>query len=122
MDERNPIFPRHYAKWEGEEVIVLGYARKFNDVLAARIGKFAPWDRASLRAIVSDSQEEDYLIPVLQQERHSSGEDWFTFLFRLITEDGPVVRIPIGELNDMNPLQLCAWIENINGGERGGGG
>ena len=114
--------PRHYGSWNGEEVILLGYNRGFNDVLAARIGKFAPWDRASLRAIVSDSQEEDYLIPVLQQERHSSGEDWFTFLFRLITENGPVCRIPLGELRDMNPSQLSIWIGNINGGERGGGG
>lgn len=107
--------PRHYALWNGEEVILLGYARRFNDVLAARVAKLPPWDRAKLRAIVSESQDEDYLIPVLTQTRHSSGEDWFTMLFQLISDDGPVVQIPIGDLHDINPHQLSHWIDNIHG-------
>lgn len=97
---------RHYGKFRHEEVVILGYKASMNHVMICRLGMLPVDDQVSLRQIASSVYAQDncdYLIPVLQTERHKSGHDWFTYLVsRLQRNDGSVSTIPIKEIEDMN--------------------
>ncbi len=100
---------RHYAKFRNEEVIVLGYKASMNSVMISRVTMLPGDDQATLRQIASSMYAQDkcdYLVTVLQSERHKSGTDWFTYLAtRLQRNDGSVSVIPLKELVDMNADQ-----------------
>ena len=100
---------RHYAKFRNEEVIILGYKASMNSVMITRVTMLPGDDQSTLRQIASSvfAQDNcDYLVTVLQSERHKSGTDWFTYLAtRLQRNDGSVSVIPLKELADMNPDQ-----------------
>lgn len=100
---------RHYAKFRNEEVIILGYKASMNSVMITRVTMLPGDDQSTLRQIASSvfAQDNcDYLVTVLQSERHKSGTDWFTYLAtRLQRNDGSVSVIPLKELVDMNPDQ-----------------
>ncbi len=100
---------RHYAKFRNEEVIVIGYKASMNSVMVTRVTMLPGDDQSTLRQIASSIYAQDkcdYLVTVLQSERHKSGTDWFTYLAtRLQRNDGSVSVIPLKELMDMNPDQ-----------------
>jgi hypothetical protein len=100
---------RHYAKFRNEEVIILGYKASMNSVMISRVTMLPGDDQSILRQIASSVYAQDncdYLVTVLQSERHKSGTDWFTYLAtRLQRNDGSVSVIPLKELVDMNPEQ-----------------
>lgn len=100
---------RHYAKFRNEEVIVLGYRKSMNAVMLCRLTGLPADEQAALRQIASSSYAQskcDYLIPVLANERHKSGEDWFTYMARrLHRNDGTVAVIPLKEMVDMDADQ-----------------
>ena len=97
---------RHYATFKNEEVIVLGYRKSMNAVMICRITSLPADEQASLRQIASSTYAQsncDYLIPVLTNERHKSGEDWFSYLARrLHRNDGSVAVLPLKEMHDMD--------------------
>lgn len=100
---------RHYAKFKNEEVIILGYRKSMNAVMICRMTALPADEQANLRQIASSTYAQsncDYLIPVLGNERHKSGEDWFTYLARrLHRNDGSVAVLPLKEMQDMDPDQ-----------------
>ncbi len=100
---------RHYAKFRNEEVVVIGYKASMNSVMVARVSTLPGDDQSTLRQIASSIYAQDkcdYLVTVLQSERHKSGTDWFTYLAtRLQRNDGSVSVIPLKELVDMNADQ-----------------
>ena len=124
--EGSPPSSWHYASWNDEEVIILGYNRALNDAIIARIEELPVDDQVNLRALASsdEAQKEVYLMAVLVQERHTSGEDWWTYLFNVLMKDkhlstdGAVLRAPLRDLRDMNPYQLRSWVENIHGSKK----
>lgn len=83
---------RHFGIYEGnkEEVIILGYRKKTNDVLIAFPSALQQQDAQDLRRIVSGeaAQKKDYLMDtvggsVLASAHHSSaGIDWQTYLLK----------------------------------------
>ncbi len=104
----SPTSFRHYGKWQREEVIVLGYNDKMNDVIIARVTGLPVDDQVHLRQIASseNAQKQNYLFPVLLSERHASGKDWCTYLLnRLASNDKSVMRVPFKDISDMNPEQ-----------------
>lgn len=104
----SPTSFRHYGKWQREEIIVLGYNSKMNDVIIARVTGLPVDDQVHLRQIASsqNAQQQNYLFPVLLSERHASGKDWCTYLLnRLASNDKSVMRIPFKDITDMNPEQ-----------------
>ncbi len=112
---------RHYAKFRNEEVIVLGYKASMNSVMITRVTMLPGDDQSTLRQIASSIYAQDkcdYLVTVLQSERHKSGTDWFTYLAtRLQRNDGSVSVIPLKELTDMNPHQRSffkGWGNTVN--------
>ena len=103
---------RHYGKFQREEVIILGYNKGMNDVMIARVTALPVDDQMHLRQIASSlhAQNQDYLIPVLQSERHASGTDWFTYLYsRLVRNDKSVIRVPFKDMQEMNPQQRALF-------------
>lgn len=103
---------RHYGKFQREEVVILGYNKSMNDVMIARVTALPVDDQMHLRQIASSThaQSQDYLIPVLQSERHASGTDWFTYLYsRLVRNDKSVIRVPFKDMSDMNPQQRALF-------------
>ncbi len=103
-----PTSFRHYGKWQREEVIVLGYNNKMNDVIIARVTGLPVDDQVHLRQIASsqNAQQQNYLFPVLLSERHASGKDWCTYLLnRLASNDKSVMRVPFKDISEMHPEQ-----------------
>lgn len=106
-----PTF-RHYAKFQREEVIVLGYNKSMNDVIIVRVTGLPVDDQMKLRMIASSptAQSVDYLIPILEREAHASGYPWLRYLLtRMARNDKTVIRIPFKELTDMNPEQRAVF-------------
>lgn len=97
---------RHYCKFRNEEVIILGYRKTMNSVMVCRVAMLPADEQANLRQIASSSYAQskcDYLIPILTNERHKSGSDWFTYLAsRLQRNDGSVVVLPLKEMEEMD--------------------
>lgn len=99
---------RHYGKFRNEEVIVLGYKSSMNACMICRVTMLPGDDQASLRQIASSvhAQGRDYLIPILQSERHRSNVDWFTYLAsKMYRNDGSVISIPLKEVTDLEDKQ-----------------
>lgn len=99
---------RHYGKWQREEVIILGYNSRMNDVIIARVTGLPVDDQVHLRQIASsqNAQEQNYMFPVLLSERHASGKDWCTYLLnRMASNDKSVMRVPFKDVSEMNPQQ-----------------
>ena len=112
---------RHYGKFRNEEVIVLGYKSSMNACMICRVTMLPGDEQAVLRQIASSvhSQGRDYLIPVLQGERHRSNVDWFTYLAsKMYRNDGSVISIPLKEVTDMEDKQKAyfkGYGESIEG-------
>ena len=100
---------RHYGKFKNEEIVVLGYKKSMNTVMICRLTMLPADEQAALRQIASSAYAQskcDYLVPILQNERHKSNQDWFTYLAnRLQRHDGSVMILPLKEIEDMDPDQ-----------------
>jgi hypothetical protein len=97
--------PRHFAKFRGEEVIVVGHKKSMNECLVCRLTMLPQEESQQLRRIAmsSTAQGQDYLVDTLKVEAHKSNSDWMSYIAtRLIRKDGSVISIPIKELEDMN--------------------
>lgn len=112
---------RHYGIFKNEEVIVLGYRKLMNTVMICRSTMLPADEQAQLRQIASSSYAQskcDYLIPILRNERHKSGNDWFTYLAnRLHRNDGSVSVLPLKEIDGMEPDQkafLKGWGKSVS--------
>ena len=82
---------RHFAKFipNGEEVVIIGYRKKTNDVLVVFPSAMTQQESQELRRIVqsAEAQGKDYLMDVvsgsiLQGAHHPSGTDWQTYLIK----------------------------------------
>ena len=100
---------RHYGKFKNEEVIIVGYKKSMNTVMICRMTMLPADEQAQLRQIASSAYAQskcDYLVLILQNERHKSNQDWFTYLAnRLQRHDGSVMILPLKEIEDMDPDQ-----------------
>ena len=99
---------RHYGKFRNEEVIVLGYKPSMNACMICRVTMLPVDEQTGLRQIASSvfAQGRDYLIPILQGERHRSNVDWFTYLAsKMYRNDGSVISIPLKEVTDLEDKQ-----------------
>lgn len=99
---------RHYGKFRNEEVIVLGYKPSMNACMICRVTMLPVDEQTGLRQIASSvfAQGRDYLIPILQGERHRSSVDWFTYLAsKMYRNDGSVISIPLKEVTDLEETQ-----------------
>lgn len=108
---------RHFATIEGsgEEVIIIGYRAKTNDVLVAIPAALTQEESQNLRMVVQSAaaQGKDYLMDqvggsVLGGAHHpSAGVDWQTFLLRAAASGRSSVarRMTIKELNFLDPSQ-----------------
>lgn len=99
---------RHFGKFQSEEVLILGHNKGQGTVLAVRTGALPGDEQMELRRIASshDAQRNDYLVPVVQRERHRSGTDWFSYLAnRFQRRDGSVRAIPLKDVENMNASQ-----------------
>jgi hypothetical protein len=78
-------------------------------------------EQTGLRQIASSvyAQGRDYLIPILQGERHRSNVDWFTYLAsKMYRNDGSVISIPLKEVTDLEDKQKAyfkGYGESIEG-------
>ncbi len=104
---------RHYGKFKNEEVIILGYRKSMNSVMICRSTMLPADEQAALRQIASSAYAQsncDYLIPILEHERHKSGQAWFSYLAqRLHRNDGSVVVLPLKEIMEMDPDQKALF-------------
>lgn len=99
---------RHYAKWNQEEVVILGYNNKMNDCIIVRVTALPVDDQVHLRQIASSAyaQSQDFLMPILQSQMHASKYDWLRYLLtRMARNDKTVVKVPLKDLYEMNPDQ-----------------
>lgn len=99
---------RHFGKYRGEEVVVIGYNKSMNTILLVRYNALPSDEAADLIRIAqsTSAQNLDYLIPTLRVERHKSNQDWFTHLaHRLHRNDGSVVSVSIKEVEELNDEQ-----------------
>lgn len=112
---------RHYGKFRNEEVIVLGYKPSMNACMICRVTMLPVDEQTGLRQIASSvyAQGRDYLIPILQGERHRSNVDWFTYLAsKMYRNDGSVISIPLKEVTDLEDKQKAyfkGYGESIEG-------
>jgi len=100
---------RHYAKFQNDEVVLVGYNQGRNEVLLCRVLALPHDEQIALRQIASSivaQEKHDFLVPLLQIERHPSGADWFTYLAnRLQRRDGTVLSVPMKDVADINTDQ-----------------
>lgn len=115
---------RHFGKFRGEEVIIVGYKRSMNNCMICRVTTLPQDEAANLRQIAQSTvgQSKDYLVQTLQVERHKSGTDWFTYLVgRLYRNDKSVMTVPLKEIEEMNHDQLAfykGYGKSVETGER----
>lgn len=93
---------RHFGKYSsnGEEVVILGYRKKTNEVLIVFLSALQQQEAQDLRSIVSAeyAQKKDYLMDnvggnVLEKAHHPSGNDWQSYLMRqAVARRGGMVR------------------------------
>lgn len=97
---------RHFAKFvgggnahNGEDVVILGYRAKTNEVLVAFLSALSITEAQELRRIAQSdmAQKKDYLMDVvggsvLGQAHHPSGKDWQTYLIQAASRGGRAVR------------------------------
>lgn len=99
---------RHYGKFRNEEIVVLGYKPSMNACMICRVTMLPVDEQTALRQIASSvfAQGRDYLVPILQGERHRSNVDWFTYLAsKMYRNDGSVISIPLKEVTDLEEKQ-----------------
>jgi len=100
---------RHFGKLTqtNEEVVILGYQAKFNELLIAVLAAMPYEEATALRKIVSSAtaQGKDYLMDVvsgsvLQGAHHPTGEDWQTYLIKQAVSgrNGMVRKLPMSEV------------------------
>jgi len=86
-----PDHNRHFGKYvpNGEEVVIIGYRKKTNDVLVVFPSAMSQQESQDLRRIVqtNEAQQKDFLMDVvggsiLQGAHHPSGTDWQTYLIK----------------------------------------
>lgn len=103
---------KHYAKYRGQELILLGFNAADGTCLVCNVAALPVGEQQQLRMIASSvvGQSVEYLVPILQKERHPSGSDWFSYLAtRLRRRDETVLKLPLKELEDMNPDQKAVF-------------
>lgn len=108
---------RHFATIEasGEEVIIIGYRSKTNDVLVALPAALTQQESQNLRMVVGSeaAQQKDYLMDqvggsILAQAHHpTAGTDWQTFLLRSAASGRSSIarRMTMKELNFLDQTQ-----------------
>lgn len=103
---------KHYAKYRGNELIILGFSPSDGSCLVCNVAALPVAEQQQLRMIASSAvgQSVDYLVPILQKERHPSGTDWFSYLAtRLRRRDETVSKLPLKELEDLNTDQKAVF-------------
>lgn len=105
---------RHFALWQKKEpVILIGYSKRNNDVLAIKLDQLPEDEREELKVIALNPniQTKYELTPTLQNAKHSkSGETWMTNIaMRLRRHDGSVVKVWVKDLYDIDEQQLAYY-------------
>lgn len=102
--------PRHFGKFQNEEVLVIGYKKTGNVLMIVKINALPIEDQTTLRSIATSpaAQNVDYLIPLLTGEPHRSGKDWFTFLANN-QRSGITMQVSPTKVEDMNSEQYNYW-------------
>jgi len=101
---------RHFGKINSsnEEIVIMGYREKTNDVLVVVLAALQQQEAQDLRAIVSaeTAQKKDYLMDtvggnILASVQHPSGTDWQEYLLKLGERRGGNGVIRKLSLNDV---------------------
>lgn len=103
---------KHYAKYRGQEYIIIGFNTADGSCLLCNVAALPVGEQTQLRMIASSAvgQSVDYLVPILQKERHPSGTDWFSYLAtRLRRKEGIVEKLPLKDLEEVNPDQKAVF-------------
>ena len=105
---------RHFALWQKKEpVILIGYSKRHNDVLAIKLEQLPEDEREELKVIALNPniQTKYELTPTLQNTKHSkSGETWMTNIaMRLRRHDGSVIKCWVKDLYDVDEAQLAYY-------------
>lgn len=93
----------HHAQFRGDELLVLGYNPRNNDVMLVRLSGLPMSEQSELRKIAGSraGQEAPYLIPLLRKMEAPNGADWFSYLAKKMEQrNSPVFMLPIKEVQD----------------------
>ncbi len=99
---------KHFAKCNNTEVIVIGFNKGDGTILYVDPASLPGDEQIEIKSIAMSmsGQAADYLIPILQESKHKSGYDWFTYLTsRTGGRSSPLVKFPLKEVRDMHPDQ-----------------
>jgi hypothetical protein len=105
---------RHFAMWQKrDQVVLIGYSKKNNDVLVVKLDQLPEDERNELQQIAlhPDIQRKYELTPTLTTARHSkSGETWMTNIAaRLRRHDGSVAKAFIKDLYEVEDSQMSYY-------------
>lgn len=106
--------PRHYAKYNNEEYIVLGHNPKYNNCMLVRMVALPIEEQADLRSIAMSEVAQRYhyyLMPVLMTQQHRSGKAWNEYLVEQGNRrGGAVITLPLKDIQDsIDPEQKAVW-------------
>ena len=93
----------HQAQFRGDELLVLGYNPRNNDVMLVRLSALPMNEQSELRKIAGSraGQQAPYLIPILRKMEAPNGADWFSYLAKKMEQrNSPVFMLPIKEVQD----------------------
>lgn len=93
----------HHAQYRGDELLVLGYNVRNNDVMLVRLSALPMNEQSELRKIAGSrgGQQAPYLIPILRKMEAPNGADWFSYLAKKMEQrNSPVFLLPIKEVQD----------------------
>jgi hypothetical protein len=123
---------KHYARYRGEPILVIGHHPLRNDCLVIRLSKLSARQKIDLQSIVSSrvAQETDYLIPILRNQMAchddwlshlrnalsilDQREDWFSYICKNArSRNAPIFRLPMIEIEDtLDPDQKVAFLSD----------
>jgi hypothetical protein len=103
----------HQAQYRGDELLVLGYNPRNNDVMLVRLAALPMNEQSELRKIAGSrsGREAPYLIPILRKMEAPNGADWFSYLAKKMEQrNSPVFMLPIKEVQDsLDPDQKAIF-------------
>lgn len=113
---------RHFGKnlATGEEIIIIGYRKTANEILAAFTAGLQQQEAQDLRRIVGSesAQKKDYLMDsiggsILADAHHPSGTDWQRYLIGLAASgrgSGAVRRLSVKDVEFFDPSQKAFYM------------
>jgi hypothetical protein len=94
----------HYAKYRGDELIILGYNKVQNDCYLVRLVGLPGNEQEELRRIANSEQAQNSRCIseiLLHTEKGVTGDNWWSYLMKeSVRRNGPVFKLPLKEIQD----------------------